>query len=106
MLTHAQLIRIVAIMALVLAVAACGKSDPEPTIVAIAPPAPILPDECRTAGDPKWTSPPPTNVRRRESTALWNRNAEAFADVAGRRRICEAGLDTQFPPSTAAQAAP
>jgi len=106
MITHAQLTQAFAMLFLVLAAAACSRAEPMPTVVSIDVPAPILPGECSTAGDPKWTSPPDSDVRRRESAALWNRNHDAFDELSGRRRVCATALEKQFPPATAAHAAP
>jgi hypothetical protein len=95
-ITHAQLTKAFFMLFIVLAVAACSRAEPMPTVVSIDAPAPILPEECRTAGDPRWTSPPDADVRRRKSAELWNRNHDAFDNLAGRRRVCADSLAANF----------
>jgi hypothetical protein len=74
-----------------------GKEIPDGWISIIeseaATPAPA-PRECSTEGDPKWTIPPDRDELENETARRDRKNKNAFSELAGRRRVCAAGIVT------------
>ncbi|MGE0022129.1 MAG: hypothetical protein AB7S70_00670 [Hyphomicrobium sp.] len=86
--------------AALLLLAGCGKDiSPEwQAIIASEPMAPPTPPgECREKGDPKWTVPPEGDELAADTARREQRNKTAFRELAGRRRVCAAGLEGREP---------
>lgn len=80
-------------IAAALPLAGCGTTPPpEPVLVTVTPPAPIIPDECDPARDPSWQPLPDADVRRSEGARNYRANAASMATLNGRRKVCWAGL--------------
>lgn len=54
--------------------------------------APPPPAECKTKGDPIWEDLPERDVLRDEAARNARTNKDRFRELAGRRRVCAAGL--------------
>lgn len=53
---------------------------------------PALPAECDTDRDPKWVDLPDRDVAQDEGARNYRVNKDQFRKLAGRRRVCDAGL--------------
>jgi hypothetical protein len=91
-----QLARLSAAVAAAALSACASTAPPPPVVIGIDVPPPILPAECRTAGDPAWTDVPDADIRRRQSVGLWEVNRRAFHQLAASRTICAAALAAHF----------
>jgi hypothetical protein len=83
-------------LALAVLLSGCsGKEIPDSWLTVIeaeAALAPAPPAECATARDPKWKAPPEGDELAADTARREQANKRAFHDLAGRRRVCAAGL--------------
>ncbi len=89
-------------LALVLAtllLAGCsGKEIPDSWISIIESEAAIAPEpppECSPKVDPKWRTPPKGAELAADTARREQANKSAFRELAGRRRVCAAGLTAE-----------
>lgn len=81
-----------------LLLAGCAAPEP-PRVVAMAmePPRPALPAECR-APDPGWEPlPKDRDVTVSEAARNYRTNKTRYRALTGRRAVCRAALDTYYP---------
>lgn len=77
-----------------LALAGCGKPEPEIVLVEPEPRVIELPAEC-TSSDPAWTPMPDGDLDKKTIPRITKKNEASFAEVLGKRRVCRGAIVAQ-----------